>query len=157
MCLSAAPSPKQLQPYCRHGCGCPARATRVGRCNTPWPGEVGVFNGAGGVNRAPQNWRGGVFGKRAQLTGPFSSFFFTVWQTMTFLNPLDALIPNIPFSFFFAEFWVISRAGGSVSDIFWGGGRKLSLWGAGGGGVLPRPPHPSEWKALPPQDLLGRS
>jgi hypothetical protein len=25
------------------------------------------------------------------------------WQKMTFLNPLDALIPNIPFSFF-AEF-----------------------------------------------------
>ena len=27
------------------------------------------------------------------------------WQMMTFLNPLDALIPNIPFSFF-ADFWV---------------------------------------------------
>ena len=27
------------------------------------------------------------------------------WQMMTFLNPLEALIPKIPFSFF-ADFWV---------------------------------------------------
>ena len=27
------------------------------------------FRGGGGVNRAPQNWGGGGFGKRAQLTG----------------------------------------------------------------------------------------
>ena len=45
----------------------------------------------------------------------------------SFLNPLDALIPNIPFSFV-AEFWVrvTSGAGGSVSvgpsmEPFFGG------------------------------------
>ena len=27
-------------------------------------------------------------------------FFPNLWQMMTFLNPLDALIPKIPFSFF---------------------------------------------------------
>ena len=44
------------------------------------------------------------------------------WQMMLFLNPLDALIPKIPFSFF-AEFWVwvASEARGSVSVGFWGG------------------------------------
>ena len=44
------------------------------------------------------------------------------WQMMTFLNPLDALIPEIPFSFFFAEFSVrvTSGARGSVSVGFWG-------------------------------------
>ena len=44
-----------------------------------------------------------------------------LWQMMTFLNPLDALIPKIPFSFF-ADFsvWVTSEARGSVSVGFWG-------------------------------------
>ena len=28
-----------------------------------------------------------------------------IWQMTSFLNPLDALIPKIPFSFF-ADFWV---------------------------------------------------
>ena len=39
---------------------------------------------------------------------------------MTFLDPLDALIPKIPFSFF-AEFWVrvTSGAQGSVLVEFW--------------------------------------
>ena len=32
------------------------------------------------------------------------------WQMMTFLNPLDALIPKIPFSFF-AEFGVLVTSG----------------------------------------------
>ena len=51
---------------------------------------------------------------------------------MFFLNPLDALIPKIPFSFF-ANFWVwvTSEAGGSVSLGFWET-RKLSpFWGGG--------------------------
>ena len=45
---------------------------------------------------------------------------------MTFLNPLEALIPKIPFSFF-ANFWVwvTSGARGSVSVGFWGS-RQLS-------------------------------
>ena len=40
---------------------------------------------------------------------------------MTFLNPLDAPIPKIPFSFF-ADFWVrvTSETRGSVSVGFWG-------------------------------------
>ena len=44
-----------------------------------------------------------------------------VWQMMTSLNPLDALIPKIPFSFF-ADFWVwvTSEAWGSVSVGLWG-------------------------------------
>ena len=35
------------------------------------------------------------------------SIFFSpnIWQMMTFLNPLDALIPKFPSSFF-ADFWV---------------------------------------------------
>ena len=43
------------------------------------------------------------------------------WQMMVFLNPLDALIPKIPFSFF-SEFWVrvTSGARGSVSLGFGG-------------------------------------
>ena len=43
------------------------------------------------------------------------------WQVMSFLNPLDALIPKIPF-LFFADFsvWVTSEAQGSVSVGFWG-------------------------------------
>ena len=41
------------------------------------------------------------------------------WQMITFLNPVDALIPKIPFSFF-AKFWVrvTSGARGSVSVGF---------------------------------------
>ena len=44
----------------------------------------------------------------------WSIFSIKTWQMMTFLNPLDALSPNIPF---FAEFrvWATSGARGSVS------------------------------------------
>ena len=64
---------------------------------------------------------------------------------MTFLNPLDALIPKITFPEF-AEFWIriISGARGSVSVGF-RGGCPLSLFFAGGGGLargLYRPPPP---------------
>ena len=55
------------------------------------------------------------------------------WQIMTFLNPLDVLIPKIPFSlFFFAEFSVLvtSRPGLSLDRIF--GGRE---WSPSFGGV----------------------
>ena len=43
------------------------------------------------------------------------------WQMMTFLNPLNALIPKIPFSIF-ADFWVwvTSGAQGSVLVVFLG-------------------------------------
>ena len=39
-------------------------------------------------------------------------FFFPpiTWHMMTFLNPLNALIPKIPFSLF-AEFWVWVTSG----------------------------------------------
>ena len=65
--------------------------------------------GGGGVNRAPQNWGGGGLGKGP---GPLISdyevwrqrrrkiFPPNPWQMMTCLNPLDALIPKIPFSVF---------------------------------------------------------
>ena len=53
---------------------------------------------------------------------------------MTFLSPLDALIPKIAFSFF-AEFWVwvTSEARGSISVGFLGS-RQLSpfFWEGGG-------------------------
>ena len=44
------------------------------------------------------------------------------WPMMTFLNPLDALIPKTPCPFV-AEFWVrvTSGARGSVSVGFWEG------------------------------------
>ena len=49
---------------------------------------------------------------------------------MTFLNPLDLLIPKISFSFF-ADFWVrvTSEAQGSVSVGFWG---SRLFWGESG-------------------------
>ena len=66
------------------------------------------------------------------------------WQKMTFLNPLDVLIPKIPFSFF-ADFWIwiTSGAQGSVSVGFWGS--RQALFGGGGGssqGALSTPPSP---------------
>ena len=83
-------------------------------------GGFSIRGGGEGINRAPKTW-GGV-GKKAPLTGPGISddevwrqrpphFFLTIetgqffpppntWQTMSYLNPLAALIPRIPFSFF---------------------------------------------------------
>ena len=51
---------------------------------------------------------------------------------MTFLKPLNALIPKIPFSFF-AEFWVwvTSKARGSVSVGIWGSQQLSPFWGEG--------------------------
>ena len=69
-----------------------------------------------------------------------------IWQMMTFLNPLDALIPKIPFSFF-TDFgvWVTSEAWGLVLVGF-RGSRQLNPFGGGGGGGpaggLYRPPPP---------------
>ena len=61
---------------------------------------------------------------------------------MTFLNPLDALIPKIPFSFF-ADFWVwvTSEARGSVLVGFWGS-HQLSPLGGGLAMGLYRPRAP---------------
>ena len=60
-------------------------------------------------------------------------FLPKAWQLMTFLNPLDALIPNIPFSFF-AEFWVRFTSGPrrSVSVGFWGARQSTPFWGTAG-------------------------
>ena len=64
---------------------------------------------------------------------------------MTFLNPLDALIPKIAFSFF-PDFWVwvTSEAWGSDSVGFWGSCQLSSFWGRGGvrpeGSIDPPPP-----------------
>ena len=91
-------------------------------------------------------------------------FFFppNTWQMMTFLNPLDALIPKIPFSFF-TDFWVwvTSEARGSVSVGFWGSRQLSPFLGTGGlarGLYLP-PPPPIESPPAPDghvgQVLLG--
>ena len=65
------------------------------------------------------------------------------WPMMTFLNPLGALIPKIPFSFF-AEFRFRATSGAqeSVSVGLWGG-HQLSLLGGGLARGLYRPPSPS--------------
>ena len=106
-----------------------------------------------GVNRAPQHWGGGVWEKGSvdrtiqdQLLRTLAPKFFlsiqngqffspNTWQMMTFLNPLNALIPKIPFSFF-ADFWVwvTSEARGSVLVGFWGSRQLSPFWGGGGGG-----------------------
>ena len=53
-------------------------------------------------------------------------------QMMTFLNPLNALIPKIPFSWSFAEFWVTSGPQGSVSVGLWGAWQlNPFFWGGG--------------------------
>ena len=75
-------------------------------------------------------------------------FFFSpnALQMMTFLNPLDALIPKIPCSFF-ASFWVwvTSEARGSVSVGFGGSGQLSPFEGGGGSsqGALSTPPSPN--------------
>ena len=67
---------------------------------------------------------------------------------MYFLNPLDALIPKIPLSFF-ADFWVwvTSETRESVLVGFWGS-RPLSP-SFFGGGVLAPPPPPQVKARLP--------
>ena len=76
---------------------------------------------------------------------------------MTFLNPLDALIPKIPFSVF-AVFWVwvTSEARGSVSVGFWGSHQLSPFWGGGWGGSIDPPLPPLQLKpACPcPRPLL---
>ena len=70
-----------------------------------------------------------------------------------FLNPLDTLIPKMPFSFF-AEFWVRVTSGsrGSVWVGFLGGGGVEPFFGvvvlARG---LYRPPPPPRVESLPTQ------
>ena len=74
---------------------------------------------------------------------------------LTFLNPLDAVIPKIPVSFF-ADFWVwvTSKAWGSVSVGFWGSCQS-PFW-AGGGvrpeGSIDAPPPPGKRKPGLPCD-----
>ena len=55
-----------------------------------------------------------------------------LWQMMSFLKPLDALIRKIPCSFF-ADFWVwvTSEARGSFLVGFWGSRQLGSFWGRG--------------------------
>ena len=71
---------------------------------------------------------------------------------MTFLNPLNALIPKIPFSFF-PDFWVwvTSKARGSVLVGFWGSCQLSPFWGEGPAEGLYRPRPPPETKTRPPQ------
>ena len=80
---------------------------------------------------------------------------------MTLLNPLDALIPKIPFSFF-SDFWVwvTSEARGSVSVGFWGS-CQCPFWGRGGSGrrALSTPPPRKRKPGVPcraaPGTLVG--
>ena len=78
---------------------------------------------------------------------------------MTFLNPLDALIPKIPFSSF-PDFWVwvTSEARGAVSVGFWGSCQLSLFLGGAGGGVRPEgsitPPPQKRKPGLPG---LGRN
>ena len=70
------------------------------------------------------------------------------WQMMTFLNPLNALIPKNPFSFC-AGFWVwvTSEARRSVSVGFWGYRQLSPFWVVGvqpGGSVDPLSSPPIE-------------
>ena len=60
---------------------------------------------------------------------------------MTFLNPLNALIPKIPFSFF-PDFWVwvTSEAQGSDSVGFWGSCQLSSIGVQPEGSIDPPPP-----------------
>ena len=72
---------------------------------------------------------------------------------MTFLNPLDALIPKIPFSILFAEYRVRATAGawGSVSVGLWGASIEPFL-GVGGGlarGLYQIPPPPVDSPPTP--------
>ena len=82
------------------------------------------------------------------------------WHMMTFLNPLDALITKIPFSFFFfAEVCVrvTSGARGSVSVGFWGARQWSPFLGRGGGssrrGCIDTPP-PREFENPPTPTLV---
>ena len=79
------------------------------------------------------------------------------WQVLTFLNPLDALIPT-PF-LFFAEFRVRATSGaqGSVSVGF-GGPLQLSLLGgASSHGALLNPPPSDEILILIILSLMQRA
>ena len=84
-----------------------------------------------------------------------------IWQMLTFLNPLNALIPKIPFSLF-PYFWarVTSKAWGSDSVEFWGSCQLSPFWGKGGvqpeGSIDPPPPPGNENPAsLPFRPLSG--
>ena len=75
---------------------------------------------------------------------------------MTFLNPLDALIPKIPFSFF-PHFWVWVTSKAWVSDSvgFWGSCQLSPFWGKGGSGwrALSTPPPPGNENPASPVPL----
>ena len=150
----------------------PALPPAVRLCTTNHPLGIRVFNlGGGGMSIEPPKTGGKGSGKRAQLTGPLIIYnellrqrcrkffcalktvnFFSpnLWQMMLFLNPLHALIPKIPFSFF-ADFWVwvTFETWGSVSVGFWRS-RQLSPFGGGSSqGALSIPP-PFQLKARLP-------
>ena len=131
--------------------------------------RVFTCGGGGGVNRAPKNWGGGVQEKGsidkhhslvimksgAEGAENWSIFFSpNIWQMMTFLNPLDALNPKIPFSFF-ADFLGLGHLRGpgvslgrilgvlSIEPLFGGGGPA-------GGLYRPPPPQTKTQRPYPP-------
>ena len=109
--------------------------------------------GGGGSIEPPKSggggWEKGSIDRHHQSVLMKSGFSPNTWQMMTFLDPLDVLVPKVPFSFF-ADFlvWVTSEARGSVSVGFLGTCR-LSPFGGGGlaRGLYRPPPH---LKARPP-------
>ena len=76
---------------------------------------------------------------------------------MTFLNPLDALIPKIPFSFL-ADFWVwvTSGARGSVLVGFWGSCQLSPFLGGGSGRRALSTPPPPPANENPASPMLTR-
>ena len=79
------------------------------------------------------------------------ALFFPSPNTWQMMNPLDTLIPKIPFSFF-AEFrvQVTSGARGSVSLGFWWARQWSPFMGGSSQRAVSTPRPPAELKARPP-------
>ena len=90
--------------------------------------------------------------KGAEALKMVKIFSPNIWQMMTFLNSLDALIPKIPFSFFcrFLGLGHLRGPGVSLVRILGFPSIELFFWRGGGGGgasqgalSTPAPPAPS--------------
>ena len=96
---------------------------------------------------------------RALKLGNF--FSPNIWQTMTSLNPLDALIPKVPFSLFCRFLGLGHLRGPGVSIGRISGSCQLSLffWGGSSQGAqsTPAPPPPPQTKTRPPKLLSPAS
>ena len=104
---------------CRYGpvARPPSQKGSIDGSPNPTETDPGALEVTRTQNSAKNEKGGGAFGKRAQLTGPLISYYVlwrqrrpklllalkmdkifspNTWHIMTFLNPLDALIPKIP-------------------------------------------------------------